>query len=153
MTQQQQPPKSREAPIAIAVEPQESWPNGRVVTAHTTLAEPLITVEGLGAVFTPPEAISLSKQLLAACAEICQRRPDIAQRDQLVTMIDGTSDESYRQRLIDFVEAVARVIEDTHGHTPYRAGVTNAMRRLRAEQERLSVEASGSAKPVRETNR
>ena len=129
-------------PVAVAVAPQEFGSVGRTVTAHTTLAEPLITVEGPDVVFTPREAISLSEQLLGACAEICTHRPDIALRDRLDVAIEGASREkSYRQRLREFVEAVAPVIVDTHAHTPYRTGVTDAMRRLRAEQELLDAEA------------
>ena len=118
-------------------------PSESTVAAHATLAEPLITISGLDAVLTPREATSLSEQLAAACAEICQRRPDVAQSD-----VWANQEESYRQRLIEFVEAVAPAIEGAHAHSPYRMGVTSAMQRLRAERERLSAEASESAGPA-----
>ena len=50
-------------------------PNELTVTAHATLAEPLITISGLDVVLTPREATSLSEQLAAACADIGRRRP------------------------------------------------------------------------------
>lgn len=144
MTETQQSQHSRHAAAAVA--PQEFKADGRVVTAHTALTEPLITVEGLEAVLTPREAISLSERLVASCAEICEERPDIAQRDQLDTMIEGSGrEQSCRQRLTEFVEAVAPVIVDTYAHSPWRMGVTSAMMRLRAEQERLNAEAAESA--------
>ena len=62
---------------------QEFGSVGRSVTAHMTLAEPLISIEGPDVVLTPREATSLSEQLAAACAEIYRQRPDIAQRDRL----------------------------------------------------------------------
>ena len=127
---------------AVAGAPQEFGSVGRAVTAHTALNEPLITVEGLDAVLTPLEAVSLTEQLIAACVEICARRPDVAGRDRLEAAIRGTDrEESYRQRLREFVEAVEPVLVDTHAHTPYRFGVMKAMERLRAEQEFLSAES------------
>ena len=118
-------------------------PSELTVAAHATLAEPLITINGLDVVLTPREATALSEQLIAACAEIRQRRPDVAQSD-----VRASQDKSYRQRLSEFVEAVAPAIEDAHAHSPYRMGVTSAMQRLRAERERLSAEASESARPT-----
>ena len=119
---------------------QTSTPSELTVTAHATLAEPLITISGLDVVLTPREATSLSEQLAAACAEIRQRRPDVAQSDAR-----ASQEKSYRQRLSEFVDAVAPAIEDAHAHSPYRMGVTSAMQRLRAERERL---ASESARPA-----
>ena len=118
-------------------------PSELAVTAHATLAQPLITISGLDVVLTPREATSLSEQLVAACADIGRRRPDVAQRD-----VSANQEESYRQRLSEFVEAVAPAIEDAHAHSPYRMGVTSAMQCLRAERERLSAEASEPAGPA-----
>ena len=113
------------------------------VTAHATLAEPLITISGLDVVLTPRGATSLSEQLAAACADIGRRRPDVVQSD-----VSASREESYRQRLSEFVEAVAPAIEGVHARSPYRMGVTSAMRCLRAERERLSAEASEPAGPA-----
>ena len=118
-------------------------PSELTVTTHAILAEPLITISGLDVVLTPREATSLSKQLAAACADIGRRRPDVAQSDG-----SANQEEFYRQRLSEFVEAVAPAIEDAHAHSPYRMGVTSAMQCLRAERERLSAEASEPAGPA-----
>ena len=117
-------------------------PSELTVTAHATLAEPLITISGLDVVLTPREATALSEQLAAACVDIGRRRPDVAQSD-----VSAGQEESYRQRLSEFVEAVAPAIEGVHARSPYRMGVTSAMQCLRAERERLSAEASEPAGP------
>lgn len=92
MTECQRPqPGQAGRPAALAVAPQKFGSVGRIVTAHTTLAEPLISVEGPDMVLTPREATALSELLVAACAEIYRQRPDIAQFDQLDTAIKGTS--------------------------------------------------------------
>ena len=85
MTESQRPQHRR--PTAVAVAPQKFGSVGRIVTAHTALAEPLITVEGLDAVLAPREAISLIEQLAAACTEVCRHRPDIARRDEIEAAI------------------------------------------------------------------
>ena len=62
-------------------------PGKLAVTAHTTLAEPLITIGDLDAFLTPQEALSLSEELAAACIEICRSRPDaVAHSDVLVNL-------------------------------------------------------------------
>ena len=143
-----QPPHAGRAgrPAAGAVAPLGFGSVGRLVRAHTALAEPLITVEGPDVVLAPREAISLSGQLVAACLEVCRHRPDIAQRDQLDAAINGAGrEQSYRQRLSELVDTVAPVVVDAYAHSPYRTGVTTAMQRLQAEQERLNAEAAESA--------
>lgn len=122
---------------AEVVAPQEFRADSDLVTAHTTLAEPLVTVDGLARVLTVGEAMALSEQLEVACAEICRQRPETAQRYPR-----ANREESYRQRLCKLVKEVAPAIEDTHAHRPYGPGVTSAMRLLRTERERLSAEAS-----------
>ena len=75
-------------------------PGELTVTAHATLAEPLITVEGPDVVLTPREATSFSEQLAAACAEIYRHRPDIAQRDRLERHKRAFVSQYQRRRLM-----------------------------------------------------
>ena len=116
-------------------------PSELAVTAHATLAETAHHHQTASTWFSHHERrLRSASSSAAACADIGRRRPDVAQSD-----VEASQEETYRQRLSEFVEAVAPAIEDAHAHSPYRMGVTSAMQCLRAERERLSAEASEPA--------